>query len=68
MSVFGNSHHLCMYLYFHLLTIYFHRAQEELVRVNQAYQDVLEKNECRECYDILCGYRGVRHTQHPPTW
>lgn len=37
-----------------------YRAQEELVRVNQAYQDVLANTDAKTSYDQLCVFRKVR--------
>ena len=40
------------------------RAQQELVLVNQAYQDVLSNSETRKLYHKLCGFRPVRKRRH----
>lgn len=52
----------CENFVFFLLSVTFvsSRAQEELVRVNQAYQDVLANTDAKTSYDQLCVFRKVR--------
>lgn len=44
----------------HVITF---RANEKLVQVNQAFHDVLNKDESKKLYDQLCRFREVRKRQ-----
>lgn len=56
------SHHNIITLHVatsYCMHVHVYRAQDEMVRVNQAYHDVLANSESRELYNQLCNFRTV---------
>ena len=72
--VFPVSHIQCMYIHCTYVAVFaadvvcllvlLSSAEEQLVRINKVFQDVLKSPETRSLYDQLCNFRRVSDHVH----